>query len=62
MAGRRTKRKTMRRPRRKTKGGALSAALSTAIVPLGLLALQKYQHRKSKKGIKTMKRGRKFRR
>ncbi len=59
--GRRTKRKTMRR-RRKTKGGALSAAVSTAIVPLGLLALQKYQHRKSKKGIKTMKRGRKFRR
>jgi hypothetical protein len=55
-----TKRKTMRR--RKTKGGSLSAAVSTAVVPFGLLALQKYQHKKSKKGIKTMKKSKKFRR
>lgn len=54
-------RKTQRRTRKQQQSGGMTGVLNTALVPFGLLALQKFQHKRvSKKGKKgTKKRGRK---
>lgn len=53
---RKTHRRTKRNKRsvsRKQKGGM--GVLDTAMVPFGILALQKYMQRNTKKSIKTIK-------
>ena len=55
---RKNKTRTQRTQNRNQKGG-MGAAIETALVPFGLLALQKFQQRKSRK---TARKSRKVRR